>query len=266
MRMTTEQFIQFIYAITFCAQKFSLSKFIGSLCVWIHRAQSMPISINCILNGMLCWIGCHCAAVFSSLSLSLFSSSSLSGNIFLHLWILIKIKSDIIKFSVTYSLYFIARIRTRMLRCDGIVQISKICLPEENWKYLYVIPLNWIPILSADTFGWCFFFAFSAISIAFVRCHIALAASSRANDNDIRLTWAQPNAPDYSHYFSRFIGKSHCRVIIITIVTLKLTLFRSGVALLYSSAQLHDERALFYLMSVWPIPHMFEDVQRDDIM
>lgn len=28
-----------------------------------------------------------------------------------------------------------------------------------------------------------------------------------------------PNAPDYSHYFSRFIGKSLCRVIIITIVS-----------------------------------------------
>lgn len=32
---------------------------------------------------------------------------------------------------------------------------------------------------------------------------------------------AHQNAPDYSHYFSRFIGKSYCRVIIITIVTLK---------------------------------------------
>lgn len=71
MRMTTKQFIQFIYAIIFCAQKFSLSKFIGSLCVWIHRAQSIPISINCILNRIFCWIGCHCC-FFLSFSLSVF--------------------------------------------------------------------------------------------------------------------------------------------------------------------------------------------------
>lgn len=33
------------------------------------------------------------------------------------------------------------------------------------------------------------------------------------------------NAPDYSHYFSRFIGKLQCRVIIITVLSMETLLY-----------------------------------------
>lgn len=115
----------------------------------------------------------------------------------------------------------------------------------------------YLPMLLADFFSHhaVLFFELSLLHLCDVE-----AASKLSSDIDVgkKFDWHERRMhPDYSHYFSRFIGKSHCRVIIITIVTFERA-FRLNAALFYISNSNMSAHFFSFFSSVWPMLHMLE--------
>lgn len=216
-------------------------------------------------NGFF-WIGCYChwcrlSVLFLVRCLGVFIVivwQNISGSSDID-------KDEIIKFSVTYSLYFIAQIRTRMLRWWHCSKNRKNMLAMGKLE----ISLCYTAQLNPRFISWCFWLIFfpivpcffsRAIFIAFMRCKSCVAASKTSSDIDVGkiFDWHERRMhPDYSHYFSRFIGKSHCRVIIITIVTFERA-FKLNAALFYISNSNMSAHFFSFFSSVWPMLHMLE--------
>lgn len=119
---------------------------------------------------------------------------------------------------IRFSLYFIAEIFGKIHAMWIFCSKNSACI--QNWKYLFEIPLNWTIVLSA--FGWVLY-SFS------LQCDSKLLSNCRWLTGSSSSNIGSENAPDNSHYFSRFIGKSYCRVIIIIVVTFKALFIRLAI-------------------------------------
>lgn len=143
--------------------------------------------------------------------------------------------------------------KSQKYACNGkIGNIFMLYRSIESPFYLLMLLADFFPIAP------CFFSR--AIFIAFMRCKSCVAASKPSSDIDVGkiFDWHERRMhPDYSHYFSRFIGKSHCRVIIITIVTFERA-FRPNAALFYISNSNMSAHFFSFFLSVWPKLHLLE--------